>query len=64
MKKCITDWKYDKKITEQQSFWNKEFGISWTPASIIVNNETLEYEVLSWAVPFSAFQTVIDKLLK
>lgn len=64
LEKCITDGKYDKKITEQQSYWSSSFGISWTPASILVNNETLEYEVLSWVVPFSSFQTAIDKLLK
>jgi hypothetical protein len=64
LEKCITDWKYDKKITEQQTFWTSTFGISGTPANILINNDTWEYEVLSGAVPFTAFQTTIDKLLK
>lgn len=64
LEKCVTDWKYDKKITEQQSFGTATFGISWTPANILVNNDTGEYEVLSWAVPFTAFKETIDKLLK
>lgn len=62
--KCVTDWKYDKKITEQQTFASSEFWISWTPANILVNNDTWEYEILSWALPFSAFEATIDKLLK
>ncbi len=64
LNKCITDRKYDKKITEQKSFWSSTFGISWTPASILINNDTWEYEVISWAYPFSSFEITIDKLLK
>jgi hypothetical protein len=61
---CISDWKYDKRILDQQSFWTSTFGISWTPASILVNNVTWEYEVISGAYPFDEFQKVIDSLLK
>lgn len=64
LEKCIDDKKYDEKIYEQQSFWTATFGISWTPASVLINNETGEYEVISGAYPFTEFQKVIDKLLK
>lgn len=64
LEKCIDDKKYDDKIYEQQSFWTATFGISWTPASVLINNETGEYEVIPGANPFSEFQKVIDKLLK
>lgn len=64
LEKCTIDWKYDKKITDQQSFGSLTFGISWTPASILINNETGEYEFISWAYPFEKFKEVIDKLLK
>jgi hypothetical protein len=64
LEKCVNDWKYDKRILEQQLFWTSTFGISWTPASILINNETWEYEVISGAYPFEAFQKVIDSLLK
>jgi protein-disulfide isomerase len=61
---CISDWKYDKRILEQQSLGTSTFGISWTPASILINNETWEYEVISGAYPFDQFKKVIDSLLK
>jgi protein-disulfide isomerase len=64
LEKCVDDKKYDVKITEQQSLGTSTFAISWTPASILINNETGEYEVIGGAYPFSKFQEVIDKLLK
>ena len=64
LEKCVLDKKYDEKINEQQSFWSTTFGISWTPASVLINNETGEYEVISWAYPFTDFQEIINKLLK
>ncbi len=64
LEKCVTDWKYDEKILEQQTTWNLIFWITWTPANVLVNNITGEYEVLSWAVPFTSFKTTIDALLK
>ncbi|MFA5917142.1 MAG: thioredoxin domain-containing protein [Candidatus Gracilibacteria bacterium] len=64
LEKCVNDGKYDKRILEQQLFGTSTFGISGTPASILINNETGEYEVISGAYPFEAFQKVIDSLLK
>ncbi len=64
LEKCVADWKFDSKITEQQKTWTATFGVSWTPASILINNDTGEYEVLSWALPFTSFKETIDKLLK
>lgn len=64
LEKCVDEKKYDEKIKEQQSFWTTIFGIAWTPASVLINNETGEYEVISGAYPFTEFQKVIDKLLK
>lgn len=64
LEKCVNDWKFKEKITKEQSVWASTFWISWTPASILINNETWEYEVISWAYPFDSFKTNIDLLLK
>ena len=40
------------------------FWITGTPGNILINNTTGEYEVISWAYPTSAFEAIIDKLLK
>ncbi|NDK08440.1 thioredoxin domain-containing protein [Candidatus Gracilibacteria bacterium] len=64
LEKCVDDKKFDEKIKEQQSIGAYTFGIAGTPASVLINNETGEYEVISGAYPFTEFQKVIDKLLK
>jgi hypothetical protein len=46
-------------ITGSNLFW-----ITWTPWSILINNETLEYWVISWAYPKENFIKIIDKLLQ
>lgn len=61
---CINDWKYNEKITKEQSNWVSTFGISWTPWNVLINNDTWEYEIISWAYPFDEFKRVIDELLK
>jgi len=62
--KCISDWKFDAKIKQQLKDWSEIFWITWTPGSILINNETWEYELISWAYPFESFKVAIDKLLK
>lgn len=62
--KCISDLKFDEKIKLEQTLWAETFNISWTPASVLINNDTGEFEVISGAYPFNNFQELIDKLLK
>ena len=38
------------------------FGITWTPGNVLVNTETLEYEIISGAYPATAFIELIDRL--
>jgi protein-disulfide isomerase len=40
------------------------FGITWTPGNVLINNNTGEYDIISWAYPTASFETIIDKLLK
>lgn len=64
LEKCISENKYKEKIQTQQSTWNSLFWIQWTPGNVLINTETLEYEILSWAYPTEYFTNIIDKLLK
>lgn len=64
LEKCVLDWKYSEKISDEQTTWNKTFGVTWTPGNVLINNDTWEYEVISWAYPFEEFKRVIDELLK
>lgn len=63
LKKCIASDKYLDKINSQMRVWADSFGINWTPANILINNETLEYDIISWAYPKENFIAVIDRLL-
>jgi hypothetical protein len=42
--------------------WTNIFGITWTPGNVIINTETLEYEVISWAYPAQTFRDAIERL--
>lgn len=64
LEKCVNDGKYKEKVKKQQSLWTSTFGVTWTPWNVLINNETWEYEVLSWAQPFENFKAIIDELLK
>ena len=63
LQECINDNKYLDKINSQMKVWIDNFGITWTPWNVLINNETLEYEIISWAYPKESFITLIDKLL-
>jgi len=64
LNKCLDDGTYIKKIKWDMEVWGKLFNITGTPGNVLVNNETGEYEVISWAYPTSSFEKIIDKLLK
>jgi protein-disulfide isomerase len=64
IKKCLDDEKYTEKVKQQMARWSDNFGISWTPWNILINNETWEYEVISGAYPTDSFVEIIDRLLK
>lgn len=61
---CLDEWKYTKKVTDMQNAWAELFGISWTPWNILINNQTGEYEIISWAYPTESFVEIIDRLMK
>lgn len=62
--KCLDSGKYKDKVKAQMDAWSSTFGITGTPGNILINNETGEYEVISWAYPTSAFEAIIDEFLK
>jgi len=62
LKKCVLDWKYTDKVSAQMDQWTKIFGVTWTPWNVLINKETLEYDVISWAYPASSFNELIEKL--
>lgn len=64
LEKCINDSKYTQKVKDQMKVWTEIFAITWTPWNVLINNETWEYEIISWAYPTSEFEKVIDGLLK
>jgi len=64
LKKCLDDGTYTDKVKAQMAAWTEMFGVTGTPWNVLINNETWEYEVISGAYPTSAFEEIIDKLLK
>ena len=63
MQACLDDGRYSEKVDAHQNEWSTLFGVTWTPGSVLINNTTGEYEVISGAYPTATFETTIDKLL-
>jgi len=62
LNKCLDDKTFAKKTADQMQAGTDIFGVTWTPGNVLINNETLEYEVLSGAYPAASFIEIIDKL--
>ncbi len=62
LNKCLKSSKFEEKINTQMQKWTDIFWITWTPGSVIINNETLEYEILWWAYPIDNFIEIIENI--
>ncbi len=62
-KECFDGWKGAAALKTDQDL-GKKYGVTGTPGSVIVNNETGKYVLIAWAYPFEEFETKINELLK
>lgn len=63
IEKCLEDKTHEQKVKDQMAKGWDLFGITGTPGSILVNNETGEYDIISGAYPTASFEEIIDRLL-
>ena len=63
LKECIAENKFVSKINSQMKVGADNFGITWTPWNVLINNQTGEYVVISGAYPKESFIENFDKLL-
>ncbi len=59
---CLDSGKYTQKVISEQTNGNALFGIDGTPGSVIINNETGKFEVISWAQGQAAFENALKKV--
>lgn len=62
LQECVEEWKYIQSIIDLMNLWS-ELWVYWTPWSIVINNESLKYELISWAYPLETFVETIESLL-
>ncbi len=60
---CLNSGKHAQRVTDDMT-GGSAAGVNGTPGNIILNNETEDSRNVSGAQPFSAFQAVIDEMLK
>jgi protein-disulfide isomerase len=60
---CLGSGKHAQRVQDDMSEGSSA-GVNGTPGNIVLQNETKESRMVSGAQPFSAFQTVIDEMLK
>lgn len=59
---CIKSWKYDSKVDSDIYDWTLAW-VTWTPSSIVINNENWKYQVLPWVYEYEWIKNIIDLLL-
>jgi len=64
LSQCVNSNKYKDYVQAQFNLGQSLFGVRGTPGNVVINNETGEYAILSWARPASAFQEVINLMLE
>jgi len=62
LQECVEEWKYIQSIIDLMNLWS-ELWVYWTPWSIVINNESLKYKLISWAYPLETFVETIESLL-
>lgn len=62
MEKCLDDKVYAAKVASQMKNGTDMFSVTWTPGNVLINTETLEFEVISWAYPASSFNDLVERL--
>ncbi len=60
---CLDGKRYEQKVSDQMA-GGSAAGVSGTPGSIILKNNTDEARFISGAVPLAMFQSVIDPMLQ
>lgn len=59
---CIDEWKYEQLIYDVMELWSK-LWVSWTPTSIVVDNESWKYAIVAGAYPVETFVEAVESLL-
>lgn len=59
---CLDSGKFREKVLSDQSLGNTLFGINGTPGTVIINNETGKFEMVSGAQGQSAFEAAYKAL--
>jgi len=59
---CINNWTKADEVSTTMSE-GQAFGITWTPSSVIINNESGKYIVVPGAYPAETFLEAINELL-
>lgn len=60
---CLDSNEMATKVSDQQKFWQL-LWVTGTPGNVVVNNESGEYTKVSWAVPATSFEAVLDIFVK
>lgn len=59
---CVDSGEFTQKVKDHMAF-GQSLGVTWTPGNIVIDNETLETQKVSWAVPATAFDPAITSFL-
>ena len=59
---CLSDGQMQRKIENHMQIGQGVFWVQGTPWNVLINVETWEYEIISWAFPQATFEDAIQRL--
>jgi predicted DsbA family dithiol-disulfide isomerase len=59
---CVDGGEFTQKVKDQMAF-GQGLGVTGTPGNIVINNETLDTQKISGAVPATAFDAAIGGII-
>lgn len=62
LQSCIDEWRYTQAVNDMMNQANQLFWVNWTPGNVIIDRETGNYKLVSWAYPVSEFVNAINEL--
>ncbi len=64
LENCMSDEAIAQRVEKELTEWNTLFGVTGTPATVVLNTKTGKWKLISGALPFASFEAAIKELIK
>lgn len=63
LQQCMNDKTIAQRVEKELTEWNSLFGVTGTPATVVLNTKTGKWKLISGALPYASFEAAIKELM-